>query len=136
MKQSQSDKYSAKMKRKILNLKSKAEFFWVVQTFKDKRQISQRLRFQISSKKKHSLTGLTQLIKKKRNLLKIKRSGHLCRCSKLWMTKAFYKNVCNIILISKLPMTIKMKKDVETKKFQDNSIMEKKKVAKKCCRIL
>jgi len=65
-----------KKKRKLLNLKSKAEFFWVVQTFKDKRQISKRLRFQISSKKKQSLTGWTQMIKKKRNLLKIKRLGH------------------------------------------------------------
>jgi len=65
-----------KKKRKLLNLKSKAECFWVVQNFKDKRQISQRLRFQISSKKKHSLTGWTQLIKKKRNLLKVKRLGH------------------------------------------------------------
>ena len=125
-----------KKKRKLLNLKSKAEFFWVVQTFKDKRQISQRLRFQISSKKKLSLTGWTQLIKKKKNLLKIKRLGHWYRCSRLWMTKAFYKNVCNIILISKLLMTIKIKKDVETKKFQDNSIMEKEKIAKKFCRIL
>jgi hypothetical protein len=62
-----------KKKRKLLNFKIKAEFFWVEQTFKDKRQISQRLRFQISSKKKHILTGWTQLIKKKRNLLKIKR---------------------------------------------------------------
>jgi hypothetical protein len=77
----------------------------VVQTFKDKRQISQRLRFQISSKKKHSLTGWTQLINKKRNLLKIKRLGHWYRCSRLWMTKAFYKNACNIILRFKLLMT-------------------------------
>jgi phosphomevalonate kinase len=46
-----------KKKRKFLNSKIKAEFFWVVQTFKDKRQISQRFRLQISSKKKHSLTG-------------------------------------------------------------------------------
>ena len=125
-----------KKKRKLLNFKRKAEFFWVVQTFKDKRQVSQRLRFQISSKKKHSLTGLTQLIKKKRNLLKIKRLGHLCRCSKLWMTKAFYKNVCNIILISKIPITIKMKKDMEVKKFQDSSILNLEKKAKKCCQIL
>jgi hypothetical protein len=67
-----------KKKRKLLNLKIKikAEFFWDVQTFKDKRQISQRLRFQINSKKKHSLTEWTQMIKKKRNLLKIKRLGH------------------------------------------------------------
>ena len=70
------------------------------------------------------------------NLLKIKRLGRQYRCLKPWMTKAFYKNVCNIILISKLLMTIKMKKDVETKKFQDNSIMEKEKVTKKCCQIL
>ena len=72
------------------------------------------------------------MIKKKKNLLKIKRLGHWYRCSRLWMTKAFYKNVCNIILISKLPMTIKMKKDVETKKFQDNSKMDKEKKAKQC----
>jgi hypothetical protein len=39
-------------------------------------------------------------------------------------------------LISKLPMTIKMKKDVEVKKFQDSSILDKEKKAKKCCRIL
>jgi hypothetical protein len=32
-------------------------------------------------------------------------------------------------LISKHPMTIKIKKDVETKKFQDSSIMEKEKIA-------
>jgi hypothetical protein len=82
----------------------------VVQTFKDKRQISQRFRLQISSKKKHSLTGWTQLIKKKRNLLKIKRLGHWYRCSRLWMTKAFYKNVCNITLTFKLHMITKIKK--------------------------
>ena len=33
-------------------------------------------------------------------------------------------------------MTIKMKKDVKTKKFQDSSLMDKEKIAKKCCQIL
>jgi hypothetical protein len=92
-------------------------------------QISQWLKFRIC----------TKIIKKKRNKFQPssmrrfpetkKRLDRWLRCWRLWMTKVFYRNACSTTSISKLPMTMRIKKDCK-RTFAPNSGVKDRLVSK------
>jgi predicted Holliday junction resolvase-like endonuclease len=103
---SKSRKLKTKMQKLLLNIEIKIQ---------DNRKLIRRLKFKIFSKKK-SIKATIKFWNKRfylrmewKSREKKKRLDHWWRCSKLWMTKAYYKNACSTILTSKHPITSKIK---------------------------